>query len=73
MAEFFVYTCRYCGAAYPGELEATESRQNQKETMGLCVACLERLFGLNLADRGAEHRNTHPGPASPGEPFLGIE
>jgi predicted SprT family Zn-dependent metalloprotease len=71
MREFFMYTCRQCGAAYPGVLEVTERRQNQKETKGLCVACFERLFDLNLADRAAEPRNTDPGSAHKGEIFLG--
>ncbi len=64
MAEFFVYTCRQCGVAYPGALEATELRRNQIETNGLCVACLERLFGLTLADRSSERRTPDSGSAS---------
>ena len=73
MVEFFVYTCRQCGVAYPGAVEVTERRQNQKETTGLCLACFERLFDLNLADRSAELRKTDsdPNTASKGEIFLG--
>ncbi len=69
MAEFFVYTCRQCGVAYPGALERTERHRIQDETTGLCAACLERLFGLTTVDRGAERKggNSDKGGVSLGE------
>ncbi len=71
MAEFFVYTCRQCGVAYPGALERTERHRVQEETMGLCVTCLERLFGLIPVDRGAERRGGVSDAASKGGVSLG--
>ncbi len=58
MTRFFVYTCQRCGAAYPGRLEITENRRNQKETVGLCVACLESLVHLDLPDPWVEQSDS---------------
>ncbi len=71
MAEFFVYSCRECGAAYPGALEVTEPRHYQQETTGLCAACLERLFALAWGDRAAARPPGNPSATPMGELSLG--